>query len=222
MAKKKTAPVTAADETTTAAATQQKPVTNEVPSGDASVAGKSSDPDPTRETPVVDSTGEDQLREFRVLLDSNVKALEDLQYEFREHPHAGSITRKGRGISTHIERSIEDVMFAKAWIGKVLEARGASNPYGKGYQDVHDIVETADTAERSDSERTKKRPSYVGQVSDMRDRLGSALQILDKLEGSPSTRKEAIAWTQAYVKLTEAKLHLGFEFARIKADDDGR
>lgn len=131
------------------------------------------------------------------------------------------------------EQTVDSLRMAKAWAGKALGSIGDPSPYkndGKR-REVKDIEPTdaAVTSKPQDivNEVTYRQDTHRIDWSQMNhiqkvDWLRQEIQRLITNSESrfnqtpPSCRHEAVARTQIFVYLIEARFHLGFELQRIR------
>jgi hypothetical protein len=126
--------------------------------------------------------------------------------------------------STSIRDCYSSLMYAKAWLGKLLgEFANNPSPYKDGKKSISDIEPTADKAEMPSKEVQEKYlegVSHIERVDSLRQGIGRLALIARQLTDLPSSREAAICRTQTWVYLCEARFALGFEFERIRAEHD--
>lgn len=150
--------------------------------------------------------------------------------------------------SNEINKTYDSLILAKAWLGKVLGELGTESPYKSGYKTVSDIEPTADIAEliendfiqypteqnkkgsvfidkpRIDLEFTSEEwqtKSHIEKVDWLRTEIESIINEIKKLDKSCAPSREfAIARTNTFTHLSEARFWLGFELQRIKKQSD--
>jgi hypothetical protein len=111
---------------------------------------------------------------------------------------------------------------AKAWLGKSLAQFGAVNPYitENPIENAKQIPPTADVYDNPKFIYDFKNKSRLEKVLFLREHLQTAVVILGKLQLKDVELEDshllAIAITQCYVHLTEARFELGAELSRIK------
>ena len=118
--------------------------------------------------------------------------------------------------SNEIEESVKSLILAKAWLGKLLGELGSENPYSSGKKEVKDIEPTADTSDRDVKaiyDGSWSNESHIERVDWLRSEIQKVIDEVVIIE--PNT---SIARLNAYNHLCEAKMWLGFEFARIKQE----
>ena len=124
-----------------------------------------------------------------------------------------------------IYNSTDSLLFAKAWLGKVLAELGTENPYKSGYNSKEDIQPTADVANHNDKvsvhyELPYYEMNHIQKVDFIRTEIEKLVLELKDLGSPPNppllNREMSIARTNAYTHLCEAKFWLGFELERIK------
>lgn len=121
-----------------------------------------------------------------------------------------------KGFYKEINNAVDSLLLTKAWLGKVLEELGATNPYKSGYKTVEDIEPTADVAKNLtvDFDGGWEEMNHIERVDWLRKEIKQVIKNLP--DTKPSSRLEAIAWTNTYNYLSEARFWLGFELQRIK------
>lgn len=142
----------------------------------------------------------------------------------------------------------DSLILAKAWLGKILSELGAENPYGSGYKTVTDIKPTADTHKQINETHVFGKEqgiisedylnfNHIEKVDWLRTEIeelvvevknipvGEIIRIVDINVGlteqqkfSAFSREFAIARTNCYTHLCEARFWLGFELQRIKEE----
>lgn len=147
--------------------------------------------------------------------------------------------------SKEIEKAVDSLYLGKAWLGKVLGELGNENPYGSGYKTKEDIVPTQDVAKKEDNGdciypflitvKEYENKNHIEKVDWLRTEIeslvkeviaipvGETVRIID-IDGvlpeqqkfSAFSREFAIARTNCYTHLCEARFWLGFECERIK------
>lgn len=129
--------------------------------------------------------------------------------------------------SREINKSVDSLYLAKAWLGKVLAELGVESPYKAGYKEVKDIEPTADvnncvqdkTAYKNGvGERDYCDFNHIEKVDWLRSEIEKLIQEVSKISSAVQsvTREFAIARTNCYNYLCEARFWLGFELQRIK------
>ena len=142
--------------------------------------------------------------------------------------------------SEEIKEAVKSLKLSKAWLGKVLESLGSENPYGSGYKTVEDIVPETDKAEiiwgsigiKGETPRLEAKSAFTVAGKLVAENYGTHIERVEwlrteikcKIESEyissmtyqPANRLEAIARTNAYNNLCEARFWLGFELGRVK------
>jgi len=133
---------------------------------------------------------------------------------------------------TNIEDSDEvlackdSLFFSKAWLGKCLGALGTPSPYPKDGErkSVADIEPTADTVSHDVTKTATgwEEKNNIEKIDWLRQEIGNILKedylISDAYR--PVSRTEAIARTNAYTELCEARFWLGFALEAIKKEHE--
>lgn len=139
-----------------------------------------------------------------------------------------------------INKCYDSLILAKAWLGKVLGELGEATPYFKdgNRHELKDIEPTADTVKKGIKEmvsvnwfdngievwkKTQYEPkNHIEKVDWLRQTIQTAvLNDIKNLELKGS-RELAIARTNCYNHLSEARFHLGFELQKIKENGDNK
>lgn len=141
--------------------------------------------------------------------------------------------------SKETNKAYDSLILAKAWLGKVLEELGSETPYANdgNRKEVSDIEPAADKADMyKNVQGGSQVPSASGElvlnfhkkthiekVDWLREEIKNLIENkLLVLNGPPSTTRElAIARTNSYNHLCEARFWLGFELGRIR-DESGK
>jgi len=128
--------------------------------------------------------------------------------------------------SQEINKAVDSLYLAKAWLGKVLGELGNENPYGSGYKTKEDIVPTQDVAKETtdfplapDNWSTGiLQISHIEKVDWLRTEIEKLVKevMLFKSETHTVSYIASIATTSSYNNLCEARFWLGFEMERIK------
>jgi hypothetical protein len=132
--------------------------------------------------------------------------------------------------SDEIKETHKSLLLAKAWLGKILGELGTKNPYDSGYKTVEDIVPTQDVADLSNyylkplKYEKYEQLSHIEKVDWLRQEIERTIQEVSKwyTHTQTPTREFAIARTNTYNYLCEAKFWLGFELGRIKEQENGK
>jgi hypothetical protein len=127
--------------------------------------------------------------------------------------------------SKEIEKTVDNLYLAKAWLGKVLGELGTSNPYGSGYKTKEDIVPTQDVSNLNGGATKHNFNMFKSHIEKV-DWLRQEIQKLDKstdpyINQDNLIEKGFSVKAMAYLfncnkHLSEAKFWLGFELERIK------
>lgn len=127
-------------------------------------------------------------------------------------------------ISKQTEKAYDSLIFAKAWLGKVMGELGVDSPYRSGYKTKEDIEPTADVADKAlPNFLTLKGDfselNYIEKVDYLRTAIDDLVKEVKNLDSNLEvrlSREFAIARTNSYNHLCEARFWLGFELQRIK------
>ena len=129
--------------------------------------------------------------------------------------------------SKEIGKAIDSLFISKAWLGKILGALGEDSPYPKDgtRKTVKDIEPTADTGvspkKGCSFEVDWSSKSHIEKVDWLRQEISKVVKEIVNF-GSPKyaevftgSREIAIARTNCYTHLSEARFWLGSELERI-------
>ena len=165
-------------------------------------------------------TEKEEYKELRV----NIDALYQLTKELKPLKGVNYANIYVEENSKQIEDAAHSLIYAKAWLGKVLGELGSKNPYGSGYKTVEDIIPTQDVAKLDvftnyEEEQLKldyKESSHIEKV----DWLRAAIEKQTKrvLPSHPNAKFQLrfLYEQKAHEHLCEARFALGFEMERIK------
>lgn len=171
---------------------------------------------------------ENQVKELRVKIDGLARLTKQLKpitldekYSFFKKPHDEN--------SKEIEKAVDSLYLAKAWLGKVLGELGTETPYkndGKR-KSVEDIEPTADVYPKEIEghkigttwriEGLNREPNHIEKVDWLR-------QEIKKLSGKISCLPDNDYRLDLYEEraeqyLDEARFWLGFELGRIREEN---
>ena len=170
---------------------------------------------------------QEKVKQLRV----NIDALAQLTGELKPLPlqikrgNIGTImggegiNNKGSINSKEIKKSVDSLYMAKAWLGKVMGELGVESPYKSGYKTKADIEPTADVAPKGKFADYFTLTNHIEKVDYLRTQIDSLVKEVKELDLNLEvrlSREFAIARTNAYNYLCEARFHLGFELQRIK------
>ena len=191
----------------------------------------------------------EQIKELRVKVDGLAQLCKELKpFEHKNIPIEQAFSGTGELIravylktnSKEIEKAVDSLYLAKAWLGKVLGELGNENPYGSGYKTKEDIVPTQDVFVNYNDYLNETtgfwtNKNHIEKVDWLRTQIenlivevkeipvGETIRIIDvngvlpeSQKFSAFSREFAIARTNCYTHLCEARFWLGFEMSRIK------
>ena len=128
--------------------------------------------------------------------------------------------------SQEIKNAAHSLIYAKAWLGKVLGELGAENPYKSGYKTVADIEPTADSLKFPPHEDFLYgkwgKMNHIEKVDWLRTEIENCIKFtktIGQISTNSFTKEFNIARTNAYNYLCEARFALGFELERIKLEN---
>lgn len=144
------------------------------------------------------------------------KQVKELRLEIDE---LSQLAAKTELQSKKVDQSSSKLILAKAWLGKVMQELGVENPYKQDAKTKEEITPAQDIA-KVDSDFPKE---HLDQINYLRARIEKTIEKIiglnnnkDSKDNKPVSREFAIARTNCYNYLCEAKFMLGFELARIK------
>lgn len=115
-----------------------------------------------------------------------------------------------------IEKAVDSLYLGKAWLGKLMGELGNENPYGSGYKTKEDIVPTQDVATL---EVSLALLNHVEKVDFLRSAIEEIVKEVKDIPTKDLSREFAIARTNCYTHLSEARFWLGFELERLKNEN---
>ena len=155
---------------------------------------------------------ENKIKELRKQIDGISQLVKDSNTDFI-------------GGSSQMDKSYNSLILSKAWLGKCLAELGIENPYKSGYKTKEDIEPTADVSLPITlvKQLNTTKPigasivemNHIEKVDWLRTEIEIYINYIKEID-IKSTREFAIARTNSYNYLCEAKFWLGFELQRIK------
>lgn len=134
--------------------------------------------------------------------------------------------------SQPLNKAVDSLYLAKAWLGKVLGELGTENPYGSGYKTKEDIVPTQDVApkigDKIDSATiidvwrigNNLNPNHIEKVDWLRTEIDKIIKDIESItwleQKNSIVSKLNHLFNNCYNHLCEARFWLGFEMERIK------
>ena len=186
-----------------------------------------------------------KIKKLRVEIDGLYQLTKELKPLSTRVHNYGDHTFKVVDMSSNskeIEEAAKSLLLAKAWLGKLLQDLGDSTPYTPGKKTVADIEPTAEPATLVPGMRqpfnkgNSKRPAlpidtwelngrsmadydrmnHIEKVDYIREEIQTIIRqyYIPNIEGT--TYYGEIAIHCYYQHLYEARMWLGFEFARIR------
>jgi len=167
-----------------------------------------------------------EIKELRVKIDGLAKLTKSLREDKNDSKFPFN--------SPECSKAYDSLLFAKAWLGKILGELGNENPYKSGYKTVEDIEPTADvcifnnTASLTKGGETERyeffkewenNKSHIEKVDWLREEIQSIIDGVIMMGINKPSREFSIARTNTYNYLCEARFNLGFELQRIKEQD---
>ena len=109
----------------------------------------------------------------------------------------------------------DDLLFAKAWLGKVLGALGKETPYKNegNRKTIEDIEPTADEA----VEYTMNAGTTIEAIDNISQDIAVVIKDLESLSFNGARAEAYLSWS--YKDLCKARFWLGFELERIRKDE---
>lgn len=180
----------------------------------------------------------EEIKNLRIEIDGLAQLTKELNpvkiYVINEKPTkeevllGKSLIKIVDGNSKEIEKAVDSLYLAKAWLGKVLGELGNENPYGSGYKTKEDIVSTQDVKENVETTMYDLNPfngegfwkdkNHIEKVDWLR---GAIEQVLIKIRFIGDLPLSGTAYSNTLINnvtthLSEARFWLGFELERIK------
>lgn len=158
---------------------------------------------------------EKQIKELRISIDG----ISQLVKELKPCTYVTSCDGQRDYNTPEIEKCYDSLIMGKGWLGIILAELGTVNPYKSGYKTKDDIEPTADIS-IIDLNSTVAM-NHIEKVDWLRTEIGKLVSIIRNLNltsENPVTRELAIARTNSFNHLCEAKFYLGFELQRIKEE----
>lgn len=132
--------------------------------------------------------------------------------------------------SIEINKAVDSLILAKAWLGKILGELGEATPYANdgNRKDVKDIEPTADKNLATIEELTYENCiancskdylllNHIQKVDWLRQEIQHIIHLVEQaIHTGNQSREFAIARTNSYNHLCEARFWLGFELSRCK------
>ena len=116
----------------------------------------------------------------------------------------------------------DSLLFAKAWMGKMLGAMGTESPYqneGKRHL-VEDIEPTADTA-GVELHPDWETYSEIHKIDWLRQQIGLLIEDVEKIGTPTGGRKAGVLKENVFTHLCEARFWLGFRLESIREEAEG-
>jgi hypothetical protein len=168
------------------------------------------------------------LKEEVVVLDlstiPNNQAVEEWLENYKNGLIVKNSTNTFKKTSKEVEKAVDSLHLAKAWLGKILGELGTQNPYKSGYKTKEDIEPTADKGKAGLTGNLHlgniilfKDKNHIEKVDWLRQEIEKLVSIIKtQFDVVGMSREFAIARTNTYNYLCEAKFWLGFELQMIK------
>lgn len=126
-------------------------------------------------------------------------------------------------VAHEIEKAYDSLILGKAWLGKMLGELGEETPY-KNDGDRTTVADIEPTSNKALNYAPIDTTVYcelsnISKIDMLREEIGkyiSEVKVLDRNVPRIDNREVAIARTNAYNCLCEARMWLGFELSRIR------
>lgn len=171
-----------------------------------------------------------EIRELRVNIDGLAQLTKSLnpvsltEFEKIKNPELIAINQKT------IEKTVDSLYLAKAWLGKILGELGTENPYKSGYKTKEDTESTADVAKKIKDFPLDNRKwgdninkvSHIEKVDWLREEINKLQKLWDSTIAEKIDTSNKYSWQvrdliSFFVQhLSEARFWLEFELERIK------
>ena len=155
-----------------------------------------------------------KIKELRVTIDG----LAQMTKEMNENNTFVGIMN----FSIEIRNAHNSLILAKAWLGNLLGVIGEQTPYANDGKrsDVKDIEPVADKQVWEYFNDNWKEKNHIEKVDWLREKINKVIEPIQKDEfifhQPVKGREAAIARTNCYNHLCEARFHLGFELSRLR------
>lgn len=171
----------------------------------------------------------EQIKKLRVKVDGLAQLTKELKPIIKypknmvSHAPVGEVLPVITSNSKEIEKAVDSLYLGKAWLGKLLGELGNENPYGSGYKTKEDIVPTQDVAfPRADILTNGfevfdyENKNHIEKVDFLRSTIEEIVKEVKEIPTKDLSREFAIARTNCYTHLCEARFYLGFELERVR------
>jgi hypothetical protein len=182
---------------------------------------------------------EEEIKRLRVKIDGLAQLTKELKppkFTDRELESMGKPKGWADSNTKQIEKAVDSLYLAKAWLGKVLEALGTENPYKSRYKTKEDIEPTADKANfistntvigtvidgvyvTYNNEKTYSNKNHIEKVDWLRTEISfiSSYETGSIFYFNEEMYPNANRYFNNYMDyMSEARFWLGFELERIK------
>lgn len=133
--------------------------------------------------------------------------------------YARTIMATGPGMF-EVEKCRQHLLRARRWLGKVADASGSDSPYPKARtpeQIPFEVDRLADEDLPLRSLGLNDLQEQLDHINHYRDVIASAIEGVKHAQGLPmNDRFKAIALTQVYVSLVDARMCLGMALGKIR------
>ena len=162
-----------------------------------------------------------KVKELRVRIDGLAQLTKELDCSKYDPTREGHV----QWHSLQVDKSIDALFLAKAWLGKVLKELGEDTPYANdgSRKTVEDIEPTADTKKEIKFPRPIDKPlgrklSHIEKVDWLRQEISKIVNEADFL----MTQKGRLYIFGCNINqhLSEARFHLGFELERVRENEN--
>ncbi len=170
----------------------------------------------------------DKIKQLRLQLDGlgqlahNLRPIKEIKHVgFKIKDEAGNYHARFLGNSPEITRAKTDIFFAKGWCGQLLSCLGQATPYKKdGHRkEVKDIEPADDHVSEFEDRASYEEKNHIQKVDYLRQVLGVHKKQVLEWSNSPATfvinQQASLCVQQIWIRLTDARMDLGFELQRI-------
>jgi len=179
----------------------------------------------------------EQIKQLRKDIDSLAQYSNDINERLLKGttPEPGEKIGDDGTWSPQVDSCTQSLFMAKAWLGKLLgEYAEEASPYKDGKSSVEHIEPTDARVDITpggnnntdygtiDPEIWAEDRTHVSRVDSIRQGIAFKINEVKHLTDLPNSREAAICRTQAWVYLCEARFYLGFEFERLKQEEDDK
>ena len=170
---------------------------------------------------------EQKVKELRVSIDGLAQLTKGLEkpikvaFEEILSGNTGRIQVINYRHSKEVDKTVDSLFLAKAWLGKVLGALGTESPYPKdgSRKTVEDIEPTADRCDLIKADWDKK--NHIEKVDWLRQEIQKVVKEVDSIPRTLQMMSDElnVSAHQSKIHLSEARFWLGFELEKIRENE---